>query len=95
MIVCSTPASACLPACSTSYDGSIKMWDANTMELVGEKNHAHEGQRVNCAAVGPDRMLYTGGDDKVSPCGRTCCHCSLGGDQVHEEALQIAVHWQA
>eukprot|EP00891_Asterochloris_glomerata_P007760 jgi/Astpho2/7760/Aster-07599 len=50
---------------STSYDGSIKMWDANTMELVGEKNNAHEGQRINCAAVGPDRMLYTGGDDKL------------------------------
>ena len=56
------------------------MWDANTMELVGEVNNAHEGQRVNCAAVGPDRMLYTGGDDKVSICGRTCCHCWLGGD---------------
>ena len=50
------------------------------MELVGEKNHAHEGQRVNCAAVGPDRMLYTGGDDKVSTCARSCFHCSLGGD---------------
>ena len=63
--------SICLSACSTSYDGSIKMWDANTMELVGEKNSAHEGQRVNCAAVGPDRMLYTGGDDKVSTRRRT------------------------
>lgn len=50
---------------STSYDGSVKMWDADTMELVQDVQKAHEGGRVNCAAVGADGNLYTGGDDKV------------------------------
>ena len=50
---------------SVSYDGYIKMWDATTMELVEKVKNAHDGQRVQCTAVGPDNFLYTGGDDKV------------------------------
>ena len=50
---------------SASYDGSVKMWDADTMELVQAIPRAHEGARVNCAAIGADGNLYTGGDDKV------------------------------
>jgi pleiotropic regulator 1 len=52
---------------SVSYDGSVKMWDADSMELVMEAKGAHEGSRVNCAAIGADGNLYTGGDDKVCP----------------------------
>ena len=47
--------------------GAPQMWDADTMELVMEAPAAHGGARVNCAAVGPDGNLYTGGDDKVPP----------------------------
>lgn len=50
---------------SLGYDGSVKMWDANKLELVMEVKKAHEGQRIQCAAVAPDGCLYTGGDDKV------------------------------
>ena len=50
---------------SLGYDGCIKMWDANKLELVMEVKKAHEGQRIQCAAVAPDGCLYTGGDDKV------------------------------
>ena len=50
---------------SASYDGSVKMWDADTMELVQAIPRAHEGGRVNCATIGADGNLYTGGDDKV------------------------------
>lgn len=50
---------------SASYDGAIKMWDADTMELVQDVRRAHEGGRINCAAIGADGNLYTGGDDKV------------------------------
>lgn len=50
---------------SLGYDGSIKMWDANKLELVMEVQKAHDGQRIQCAAVAPDGCLYTGGDDKV------------------------------
>ncbi|BDA50211.1 probable pre-mRNA-splicing factor prp46 at C-terminar half [Coccomyxa sp. Obi] len=50
---------------SVSYDGSVKMWDAESMELVMEERNAHDGGRINCAAVGPDGNLYTGGDDKL------------------------------
>lgn len=42
------------------------MWDANKLELVMEVKKAHEGQRIQCAAVAPDGCLYTGGDDKVT-----------------------------
>lgn len=50
---------------SVSYDGSIKAWDAETLELMMEVRGAHEGTRIYCAAVGPDGVLYTGGDDKL------------------------------
>ncbi|KAL3152801.1 WD repeat-containing protein 90 [Trebouxia sp. C0009 RCD-2024] len=50
---------------SLGYDGSVKMWDANKLELVMEVKKAHEGQRIQCAAVAPDGCLYTGGDDKL------------------------------
>ena len=55
---------------SASYDGSVKMWDADTMELVQAIPRAHEGARVNCAAIGADGNLYTGGDDKVRQISR-------------------------
>ncbi len=55
---------------SASYDGSVKMWDADTMELVQDVKKAHEGGRINCAAIGADGNLYTGGDDKV--CSLAC-----------------------
>jgi pleiotropic regulator 1 len=50
---------------SVSNDGSLKMWDATTMELVGEVKKAHDKQKIQCMAVGPDGYLYTGGDDKL------------------------------
>ncbi len=50
---------------SASYDGAVKMWDADTMELVQDVKRAHEGGRINCATIGADGNLYTGGDDKV------------------------------
>ena len=42
------------------------MWDDTKLELIMEVKNAHEGQRIQCGAVGPDGFLYTGGDDKVS-----------------------------
>lgn len=50
---------------SASYDGSVKMWDAATMELIEQVDKAHDGQRVTCLAVGPNGLVYTGGDDKL------------------------------
>lgn len=50
---------------SVSYDGTIKMWDDTKLELIMEVKNAHEGQRIQCGAVGPDGFLYTGGDDKL------------------------------
>lgn len=48
---------------SVSYDGRIKGWDAETLILVVSRSAAHGGARVQCAAVGGDGLLYTGGDD--------------------------------
>ena len=31
---------------------------------------AHDGQRIHCLALGPDRVLYTGGSDQVRGAGR-------------------------
>ena len=40
--------------------------NATNLELVMEVKKAHDGHRVQCAAVAADGCLYTGGDDKVS-----------------------------
>lgn len=66
---------------SLGYDGCIKMWDANKLELVMEVKKAHEGQRIQCAAVAPDGCLYTGGDDKVGT------QSSGGGGEEGEGAI--------
>ena len=50
---------------SVSHDGTLKMWDAASLELVMEERGAHDGGRLHCAAAAPDGHLYTGGDDKV------------------------------
>ena len=50
---------------SVSHDGTLKMWDAASLELVMEERAAHDGGRLHCAAAAPDGHLYTGGDDKV------------------------------
>lgn len=50
---------------SCSYDGSVKAWDANTLEQAVHVSDAHDGERIYCLVVGPDGLLYTGGDDKL------------------------------
>lgn len=34
------------------------------MQVTSVPN-AHDGGKVNCLAIGPDGVIYTGGDDKV------------------------------
>ncbi|KAL4420306.1 hypothetical protein ABPG77_001396 [Micractinium sp. CCAP 211/92] len=50
---------------SVSYDGGLKAWDADSLEIVVDRSSAHGGERVHCLATGPDGLLYTGGDDKL------------------------------
>lgn len=51
---------------SVSYDGSIKAWDAHgNLNLVMKATAAHEGERLYCITLGPDGLLYTGGDDHM------------------------------
>lgn len=50
---------------SVSYDGHLKQWDALTLELVSDVKNAHDGERLYCLTVGPDGVLYTGGNDKL------------------------------
>ena len=38
-------------------------WDTETLNLVVERSAAHGGARISAAALGPDGLLYTGGDD--------------------------------
>ncbi len=56
---------------SVSYDGTVKMWDAASLELVMEERGAHAGGRLHCAAAAADGHLYTGGDDKARAASRT------------------------
>jgi len=58
---------------SVSYDGTVKMWDAASLELVMEERGAHAGGRLHCAAAAADGHLYTGGDDKARPAARALC----------------------
>jgi hypothetical protein len=50
---------------SVSYDGSVRAWDAASLEPVADVRAAHDGGRLHCAVIGPDGRLYTGGDDQV------------------------------
>lgn len=49
---------------TSSSDGTVRMWDAS-LELVTSVPDAHDGGKVNCLAIGPDGVIYTGGDDKL------------------------------
>ena len=42
----------------------LQIWDAS-LELVTCVRAAHGGGKVHALAVGPDGLIYTGGDDKV------------------------------
>lgn len=48
---------------SVSRDGTLKMWDSSTLELLAEVPSAHNGAHVTCICIGPDDFLYTGGAD--------------------------------
>lgn len=50
---------------SVSYDGALKAWDAESLDIVVDRSNAHGGERVHCLAVGPDGLLYSGGSDKL------------------------------
>jgi pleiotropic regulator 1 len=50
---------------SSSYDGSLKAWDPASLEIVVGAQAAHAGERVHCLALGPDGLLYSGGDDHL------------------------------
>ncbi len=49
------------------------------MELLREVQGAHGGERIYCAAIGPDKRLYTGGDDKVRRRRWRCCWGAAAG----------------
>ena len=68
------------------------MWDANKLELVMEVKKAHEGQRIQCAAVAPDGCLYTGGDDKVSTHNSKGRGDAEGGGGVSGEGVHTYVY---
>lgn len=49
---------------SAETDGSIRSWSDDDLDPIGTFNDAHEGARVNCLAIGPDGVLYSGGEDQ-------------------------------
>jgi hypothetical protein len=53
---------------SVSYDGWLKAWNADKLGLVAAIPDAHDGTKIHAAVIGPDGLLYTGGDDQVCGC---------------------------
>lgn len=49
---------------SAGTDGSIRSWSEADLDPIGTFNDAHDGARVNCLAIGPDGVLYSGGEDQ-------------------------------
>jgi hypothetical protein len=45
----------------------VQAWSSRTLELLAEAPTAHGGEKVLCAAVGANGVLFTGGDDQVGP----------------------------
>lgn len=52
---------------TSGFDGAIKVWSADTLEPAMSVSgvNAHNGGKVHCLAIGPDGVLYSGGDDQV------------------------------
>lgn len=50
----------------------LQAWCATTLTLLAEARRAHGGDKVFCAAVGANGVLFTGGDDKVSDFALSC-----------------------
>lgn len=48
---------------SSSYDGSIKSWGLDDLEIVDVASQAHGSERVSCLALGNNGVLYSGGSD--------------------------------
>ena len=48
---------------SSSYDGSIKSWGLDDLEIVDIASQAHQSERVSCLAIGDNGVLYSGGSD--------------------------------
>lgn len=48
---------------SSSYDGSIKSWGLDDLEIVDIASQSHHGERVSCLAMGNNGVLYSGGSD--------------------------------
>lgn len=47
-----------------SHAARLQMWDSS-LDLVTSVRAAHGGGKVHALVVGPDGVIYTGGDDKV------------------------------
>lgn len=48
---------------TAGMDGSLKAWSASDLELVKVIEDAHDGEKINCAAISQHGILYTGGAD--------------------------------
>lgn len=56
---------------TAGFDGAIKAWSADSLEHAMSVSgvNAHNGLKVHCLAIGPDQVLYSGGDDQVRVIG--------------------------
>lgn len=63
---------------SASYDGCVKAWNAETLELLMEARAAHDGQRIYCAAIGPDGVR-SGHAARLCACVHVFAPRAMGG----------------
>ena len=50
---------------TSSYDGTIKSWDPESLDLITTAENSHGGERVHCLALGPEGFLFSGGGDNL------------------------------
>lgn len=74
---------------SAGNDGNLKSWEGKTLESIAIFNKAHDGRKINCLAVGPEGVVYSGAEGegvikrwngkRLYPCQRPlfCHHASV------------------
>ncbi|KAL6761674.1 WD40-repeat-containing domain protein [Haematococcus lacustris] len=50
---------------SVGLDGALQAWSTDDLTLAAQVHDAHLGASMHCITLGPDGLLYTGGDDKL------------------------------
>lgn len=74
---------------TVGFDGHLKAWNATDLAPKMDRSAAHSGERVQCIALGPDSVLYTGGDDKLIQRWNPRSLTSMGPLYGHHKSVRV------